>query len=117
MCVDLVVVVGFPGHDGFLFEIECCRRGLRSPLESGGIPGIVRCGLAVTHRPEEVDHRQEITDAEDGCTGGREYVEHLKLGRILVHAPRHAQVAENELREEGQIESEEYDERGQAGPT
>jgi len=36
---------------------------------------------------------------------------------VIVIAARHAHVAEDELREEGEIESDEYDERGQACPT
>jgi len=41
----------------------------------------------------------------------------LRHVAVIVIAARHAHVAEDELREEGEIESDEYDERGQACPT
>src|SRR5215469_7136022 len=117
MCVEFVVVIRFPSHDRFLIEIEGSRRRLRLPLEPGGVPRIVGRGLAVPHRPEEVDHRQKIADTEHGRSGRREHVENLELGRICVHASRHAEIAENELREERQVESEEDDQSGQPRPT
>src|SRR5271165_84342 len=114
--VDLVVVVGFPGHDGLFVEVEGRRRRLRFPFESGGIPRVVRSGLAVTHRPEEVDHGQHVADAENRGSGGREHVQNLKLSRILIVAARHAEISEDELREEREVETDEYDQRSQLRP-
>src|SRR5579864_6980628 len=114
--IEFVVVVGFPGDDRLFFEIESRRRRLRLPLETGGIPRIVGSRLAVTHRPEEVEHGQEIAHAENSGARGRENVEHLELRRILVIAARHAVVTKNELREERQVESDEDDEGGETRP-
>src|ERR1700758_734564 len=70
--VDLVVVVGFPSHDRLLIKIECGRRRRSLPLKSRGLPGIIGRGLAVAHRPEEVNHGQKIADGEHRGSGGRE---------------------------------------------
>src|SRR5215469_49647 len=113
--VDLVVVVGFPGYDGLLGKIERGRRRLHSPLQTSGAPRVIGRGFAVTHRPQEIDHRQEIAHGKNRRARGREHIEHLILGRILPVAARHAQIAEDELREEGKIESEKYDQRSQTG--
>src|SRR3954469_1751752 len=67
--VDLVVVVGFPSHDGLLREIESGRRRLDRPLEASGFPRIVRRGLAVAHRPQKINHRQQVADSQNGCPG------------------------------------------------
>src|SRR5215471_534505 len=82
--VDLVVVVGFPGHDRFFREIESCGRRLCLPLESGSVPRIVGSGLAITHGPEEVDHGKQIADAENGCARGGEDIENLELGHVAI---------------------------------
>ena len=117
-CIQLFVVVGFPGHDGLFVEIERRRRRGGLPLQAGGVPGIVRSRLAVAHRPQEINHGQQISHAEHGCAGGREHVQHLKFGHVavIVVAARHAHVAEQELREEREIEADEDDQRGQARP-
>ena len=44
-------------------------------------------------------------------------LQHLKLRRIGRVAARHSQVAQNELREEGQIESDKDDQRRESSPT
>ena len=67
-----------------MFEVECRGWRLRLPLEAGGVPRIVGRGLAVTHRPEEVDHGQDVSDAENGGSSGREHVEDLKFRWILI---------------------------------
>src|SRR3974390_3781076 len=44
--VDLLVVVGFPGHDRLLWEVERGRRRLHRPFQTGGPPpgyGRARC--------------------------------------------------------------------------
>src|ERR1700730_7464269 len=109
--VYFVVVVGFPGHDRLFFEVE--RRGRRRchPFQARCIPRIVGRGLAVTHRPQEVEHWQEIADTEYGGASGGKYVEHLELWHVAVIgiATRHAKITENKLREEGQVKSDEND--------
>src|ERR1035441_1240798 len=52
-----------------------------------------------------------MADGQHAGTGGRQHVQHLKLGRILPVAARHADVAENELGEEGQVEADEHEQR------
>src|SRR5579863_2557274 len=49
--VQLLVVVGFPGHDRLLLKIVSGGRRRRFPFEAGGVPRIVGRGLAVAHRP------------------------------------------------------------------
>src|SRR5258706_11441841 len=56
-CVQLLVVVGFPGHDGLFVEVEGRRRGCGLPFKSSGVPGIVRRPLAIAHLPKGIDHR------------------------------------------------------------
>src|SRR5258707_115757 len=69
--VQLLVVVGLPGHDGFVFEVEGWRRRGGFPFESGGVPRTVRCRLAIAHGPKEINHGQQISDAENGCARSR----------------------------------------------
>ena len=64
----------------------------------------------------EVDHRQQVADGEHRGAGGGEDVQHLELRRVGVIAARHADVAEQELREEGQVEADEDQQRRQARP-
>src|ERR1035441_2864005 len=78
-------------------------------VEAGRGPRIVGRGLAVAHRPQEVEHGKQITNAEYRGASGREYVQHLELLRVLEVAARHAEVAEDELGEEGEIEAQEND--------
>src|SRR4029077_4647317 len=98
-------------------EIEGGGRRLRGPLKPCGIPRIVGSRLAVAHRPEEVDHRHEIADREYSGSGGREHIEYLVLGRILIIPARHAEITQDELREEREIESDEDDESGEPCPS
>src|SRR5260370_36473236 len=114
--VNLLVVVGFPGYDGLFFEVECRWRRRCLPLQAGGVPWIVGRWLAIAHRPEEIDHRQQIADAQHRGACGRKYVQHLELLRVLVVTPRHAYVAEDELGEEGQAEADEDDQGGESRP-
>src|SRR3954453_23831362 len=97
--VDLVVVVGLPGYDRLDFKIKGRRRRSCLPFETGGIPWIIRSGLAITHGPEKIDHGQQITDCEDGCTRGGEDIKDLIFRRVLIVAAGHAEITENELRE------------------
>src|SRR6266536_2765361 len=104
-----LVLVGFLSHDGGFIEVERRRRGRCCPLKAGGLPRIVGCRLAIAQRPKQVNHRQQISDRENGCACGRKHIQHLIFRRILPVAARHSKVAENELREERQVESDEND--------
>ena len=64
------------------------------------------CGASAFERPEKINQRQQIADAENGRARRREHIENLELRRIGVIAPRHSEIAQHELREERQIESE-----------
>ena len=44
-------------------------------------------------------------------------MQHLEFGRVDVVAARHAEIAQDELREEGQVEAQEDDEGGELGPS
>src|SRR5262249_38094258 len=67
-------------------------------------------------RLDEVDHRQDVADAEDGGAGRGHDVQDLEFVRVGVVAARHAQVPEDELGEEGQVKADENDQRPQFGP-
>src|SRR6266852_7182172 len=92
----LVVVIGFPGHDRLLVEVEGRGRRVGLPLQADGVPWVRRGGLAVAHGPQEVDHGQQIADRENGGARGREHVEYLEFGRVRIVpvAPRHSHVAQ-----------------------
>src|SRR5213079_1696194 len=60
------VGVGLAGDDGRRLEVVAWRRRRRLPLEAGGVPRVVARGLAVAERPEQVDHRQQVADTQDG---------------------------------------------------
>src|SRR5262245_60996979 len=59
------VLVGLLGHRRLALEVLGDRRGGRLPLEPLGLPGIGRRRPPVAHRPHEVDHRDEVPEAED----------------------------------------------------
>src|SRR5713226_2834875 len=77
---DLVVVIGFPGHDRLLVEVEGRGRGVGLPLQASGVPWIGRGRFAVAHGPHEVDHGQQIPDGENGRAGCREHIQDLEFG-------------------------------------
>src|SRR5229473_7888802 len=112
----LVVVIGFPGHDRLLVEVEGRGRRVGLPLQAGGVPWVRWGRLAVAHGPHEVDHGQQVAYGENGRARGRKHVQDLEFGRIRVIAPRHSHVAQDELGEERQVESDEDDERGEFTP-
>src|SRR5438270_7891289 len=60
---NFVVVASFPRHDRGFLEIERGRRRTDLPLQASRIPRILRCRLAVAHRPQKVHHREKITDS------------------------------------------------------
>src|SRR2546427_850484 len=112
----LVVVIGFPGHDRLLVEVEGRGRRMGLPLQARGVPWVRRGRLAVAHGPHEVDHGQQIADGENGRACGRKHVQDLEFGRIRVIAPRHSHVAQDELGTERQVESDEDAERRECTP-
>src|SRR6202161_2350 len=114
---NLVVVISFPGDRGGLVKIKGRRRRGGFPFETSGSPGIVTGERSVAQRPEQVDHGQQITYREDAGAGRREHVQHLKLRRVLPVAARHPKVAENKLRKEGQVETDEHKQRRQLSPS
>src|SRR5208282_1233761 len=108
---DLVVVIGFPGDHRRLVKIKGGRRRRGLPLQASGVPGIRAGDLAVAQRPDEVDHRQQIAGGEYAGSGRGENVQRLEFRRILPVAAGHADVAENKLREERQVEADEDEQR------
>src|SRR2546423_1041831 len=65
--LDLLVrvEVRILGHDRR--DLEVLRRGRRGrlPFEARRSPRIVRRVAAVAHRPGEIDHRKDVTHAQD----------------------------------------------------
>src|SRR2546426_12415009 len=93
------VGVGLGGDHRGPLEVVARRRRRRLPLEAGRAPRVVARGLAVAQRPEEVDHRQQVADTQDGRAGRRHHVQHLELLGIGVVAPRHAERSEEHTSE------------------
>src|SRR5262245_54098551 len=110
-----VIVCGQP-DDRRVFEIVQGRRRWCLPLQSVTAPRIRCRHFPIAQRPDEVNHRHDISDGKYGSSGGREHVEHLELVRIGVIAARHPEIAQDELREERQVESQENDQRGKPCP-
>src|SRR5678809_1760546 len=102
--LELVVVVGFPGDGRNLVKVRSGRWRSRHPFQASGTPWVIICNLPVAHRPQEIHHREQGADRQDRCARSGEHVEHLEFWRILPIAPWHAHVAQDELREEGEIE-------------
>src|SRR6185369_9296601 len=73
--------------------------------------------LAVSHRPNEIYRRYQKTKSKDRRTGRRQYIEDLKLRWVSVIPPWHPQVAGNELRQEGQVETDKDHQRRKPAPT
>src|SRR6266849_4320141 len=71
---DIGVVVRFPSDCGGLLEIEGGRRRSGLPLQTGSAPGILVGNFAVAHRPQEIDHGQQITYGQNRRAGFREHV-------------------------------------------
>src|SRR6202041_2527183 len=113
---DIRVVVSVFSHYWNLLEIFRGRRRGRLPFETFRAPGIRSGNRAVANGPEQIDQRDQIADAENGSAGGRHHVEHLKFSGVDGVAARHAQVAENELREEREVEADENYQRGETRP-
>src|SRR5208282_374713 len=110
----IMKIVSFPRYNGCDFKILGGGRRGRCPLEPSGGPGIAASHLPVERSPSEVNHGQEIADGKNGGTGGRHHVVDLKFRRIHVVAAGHAEIAEQELREKSEVESDEEDKRSDA---
>src|SRR6266849_6391279 len=107
-------IVRLPGDFGRDFEIFGGRRRIRLPLKPGSGPGVAACDISLAHGPNQINHRKQVAERKNGRPGAGHYVEHLKFRRIAGVAARHAEVAENELREKRQVKSEEQHHGGDA---
>src|SRR5580700_10326858 len=63
---DLFVVVSFPRHFWCFLKIEGGRRRSGLPFQASRTPRVIRGNLPVTHRPQEIDHRQNVSDRQNG---------------------------------------------------
>src|ERR1700722_12722340 len=108
-----VIVVCLVIHDWYIDKVLCQRRRLNLPFQASRLPGVTARDLTVLERPGHIEHRQQITDAKYRGARCRQDIQHLELRRISMVAARHAQVANDELGEEGQDESNERGDRAQ----
>src|SRR5258708_18198255 len=104
-----LVFICFPSHFRCFIEVKGWRRRCRSPLKPGRPPRVVLCRFAITQRPEEIHHRQQIPDRQNARARSREDIQHLVLRRVLPVTARHSQIAQDELGKERQIKPDEYD--------
>ena len=100
-------------HDRSPGKVLGQRRRLHLPLEARRLPGIVPRDGAVLQRPRQVENRQQVAHAQNRRARGRKHVQHLELRRVRRIPPRHPQRAQNELREECEIEPDERHHRRQ----
>ena len=107
------IIVGFFGHDGRFSKIMFWRRRRRCPFQPGRVPRIWPGFFSIKQRPDQINQRQQITDAENRRARGGKDVVDLKFRRVIVNAARHAEIAQDKLREESQVESDEHDQRGE----
>src|ERR1700674_5756518 len=110
---NILVVVSFPIDHRGTVKIKSWWRRKSHPLQAGSAPGIVRRNFSIAHGPQEIHHRQKISDRENSGSGGRENVQPLEFRRILPVAARHPQVAQDELGEKCQVESQEHNDGSQ----
>src|SRR6267378_1559881 len=110
----VIVVVRLPRDFGRDIEIFSDRRRGRLPFEASAGPRVGTGYFTVAHGPSEINHRQQVAQREDGSSGSGHHIEHLKFRRIAGVASRHAQIAENKLREEREIEAQEKSDRSDA---
>src|SRR6185437_10851949 len=102
-----IVAVGHLRHHRRAREILLGWGRAGPPFEAGCAPGVGTGALAMEDRPGEIDERQHVGDREDGGSRRGEHVPGLQVRRIRVVTPRHAEVAEDELRQEGEVEADE----------
>src|SRR5215831_12079740 len=97
------VGIGFSGDDRRVMEVVGWWRRTGFPFQPRGLPRIVAGHFAVLQRPYEVDRRQNESHGEYRSSGARKHVQHLKFQRVSGVAARHAEIAQNELREKRKI--------------
>src|SRR5919204_1191171 len=103
----LGVVVRRRRVDRLTVEVMGDRRRLRAvPLVPGGVPGIPPRHLTRLQGDRQVDGDQDETEGEQRGARGGGHVQRPEALRILVVAPGHAHVAEQELGDEGRVEPE-----------
>src|ERR1051325_2102890 len=107
------VIVRVVRGDGRRREVVLGRRRRCRPLERGAPPRVGAGALAVLEGPEQIAEWQRVADGEDRRARAREHVQHVELRRIHRVAARHAEIAEDVLREEREIEAEEDGHRGE----
>src|SRR6516164_6571066 len=110
------VFVGVFANDGDLLEIFSWRWRRDGPLQAFGLPGVGARHRSIAHRPDQINERYHVADAEDRSAGRRHHIEHLELRWIDSVAPGHAKITKHELREEGQVEADENDGRRYTRP-
>src|SRR5581483_3741193 len=111
-----VVFIGFPRYFRSFFEVECRRRRSGTPLQPSSLPRIVRSRFPITQGPQQINNWQEIANCQNAGACRREHVIDLIFRRILPVTARHPEVSHDELREEGQVEADENDNRGKPAP-
>src|ERR1039458_6092178 len=114
---NVLVIVSLPRDFRGVIKIESRRRRSRHPFQAGSAPGVGVGNFSVAHRPQEIHHREKVSDRENGGTGSGEHVQHLEFRRILPVPARHSQVAKDELREKCQVEADKHDHRSQPAPS
>src|SRR5262245_20176112 len=93
------VLVWWASEHWHVFEIMLGRRGGSLPFEAGSVAWIWGSLLAVFQRPDQIEKRQQICDAENGSAGAGKDVVNLKFAGICMVTPWHAEVAHDELGE------------------
>src|SRR6185295_19368005 len=110
-------LIGFPGNNRRRQEILSRRRRRSAPFQPRQVPWVCLSQFAVTHRPNQINERNQQAHTEDRRARRRQHIEHLELRRISVVAPRHAEVTRYKLRQERQVEPDENYQRRKSAPT
>src|SRR5271156_1439667 len=111
----MLKIVRLPIDDRSNVKVFRERRRIRFPFESGGRPRVGPSDAAVLDGPSQVNHRQKIAEGQNRSSRGGHDVKRLKLRWITVVTARHAEIAQNKLREKREIESHEEHHGGQTG--
>src|SRR5436853_5110100 len=113
-------LVSLAGDYWSLDKILSRRRRRRLPFESRQSPRIRFRDAAITHRPNQIDQRDQQTDSQYRRPRGGQNMQHLprnQIRRICVIASRHPHVTQNKLWRERQIESHKNNQSRKAPPT
>src|SRR4051812_4747525 len=89
-------------------EVLLGRWRSRAPLEAARTPWIGGRSLTEQQRMNQVSEREQHAQSQQPRPQCRHHVERLKASRIVVVAPWHAGIAEQELRHERAQETAEY---------